>query len=54
MIFGHKDADGDTLGCSLAFAEALRTEGKDIWVLVPPPLPPMYTFLPGFEDIQAE
>jgi bifunctional oligoribonuclease and PAP phosphatase NrnA len=23
-------------------------------VLVPPPLPPMYTFLPGFEDIQAE
>jgi phosphoesterase RecJ-like protein len=25
-----------------------------VWVLVPPPLPPMYTFLPGFEDIQAE
>ena len=25
-----------------------------MWVLVPPPLPPMYTFLPGFEDIQAE
>jgi len=23
-------------------------------VLVPPPLPPMYTFLPGFEDLQAE
>ncbi len=23
-------------------------------MLVPPPLPPMYTFLPGFEDIQAE
>src|SRR5260370_26245413 len=54
LIFGHKDADGDTLGCSLAFAEALRTEGKEVWVLVPPPLPPMYTFLPGFDDIQAE
>jgi phosphoesterase RecJ-like protein len=25
-----------------------------VWVLVPPPLPDMYTFLPGFEDIQAE
>src|SRR2546429_7086812 len=54
LIFGHKDADGDTLGCSLAFAEALRSEGKDVWVLVPPPLPTMYTFLPGFEDVQAE
>ncbi|HYL08983.1 MAG TPA: bifunctional oligoribonuclease/PAP phosphatase NrnA [Candidatus Udaeobacter sp.] len=54
LIFGHKDADGDTLGCSLAFSEALRGEGKDVWVLVPPPLPPIYAFLPGFEDIQAE
>jgi phosphoesterase RecJ-like protein len=54
LIFGHKDADGDTLGCSLAFAEALRTEGKDVWVLVPPPLPQMYEFLPGFGDIQSE
>ena len=54
MIFGHKDADGDTLGCSLAFAEALRSEGKDVWVLIPPPLPLMYTFLPGFEAIQSE
>ena len=23
-------------------------------MLVPPPLPPMYAFLPGFENIQAE
>ena len=27
LLLGHKDADGDTLGCSLAFAEALRTVG---------------------------
>ena len=51
MIFGHKDADGDTLGCSLAFAEALRTAGKHVWVLIPHPLPDMYSFLPGFADI---
>ena len=52
LIFGHKDADGDTLGCSLAFAEALRTAGKHVWVLIPPPLPEMYAFLPGFEEIK--
>jgi phosphoesterase RecJ-like protein len=54
LIFGHKDADGDTLGCSLAFSEALRTAGKDVWVLIPPPLPQMYTFMPGFAEIRAE
>jgi phosphoesterase RecJ-like protein len=54
LIFGHKDADGDTLGCSLAFAEALRTAGKDVWVLIPPPLPEMYAFMPGFAEIRAE
>jgi phosphoesterase RecJ-like protein len=32
----------------------LRTSGKDVWVLIPPPLPQMYEFLPGFNDILAE
>jgi bifunctional oligoribonuclease and PAP phosphatase NrnA len=52
LIFGHKDADGDTLGCSLAFAEALRNAGKHVWVMIPPPLPQMYGFLPGFDLIK--
>jgi phosphoesterase RecJ-like protein len=51
LIFGHKDADGDTLGCSLAFAEALRTVGKKVWVIIPPPLPEMYSWLPGYDQI---
>ncbi len=51
LIFGHKDADGDTLGCSLAFAEALKSRGKTVWVVIPPPLPVMYEWLPGFEQI---
>jgi phosphoesterase RecJ-like protein len=51
LIFGHKDADGDTLGCSLAFAEALRTLGKKVWVIIPPPLPEMYDWLPGYDKI---
>jgi phosphoesterase RecJ-like protein len=54
LIFGHKDADGDTLGCSLAFAEALRARGKRVSVLIPPPLPDMYRWLPGFEQIVLE
>ncbi|HEY3195848.1 MAG TPA: bifunctional oligoribonuclease/PAP phosphatase NrnA [Candidatus Dormibacteraeota bacterium] len=53
-MFGHKDADGDTLGCSLAWAEALRSAGKHVWVLIPPPLPQMYAFLPGFGEIRDE
>ena len=54
LIFGHKDADGDTLGCSLAFAEALRAQGKRVSVLIPPPLPDMYRWLPGFDQIVAD
>jgi bifunctional oligoribonuclease and PAP phosphatase NrnA len=51
LIFGHKDADGDTLGCSLAFAEALKAAEKNVWVLIPPPLPQLYSWLPGFDVI---
>ena len=51
LIFGHKDADGDTLGCSLAFAEALRARGKVVYVVIPPPLPDKYSWMPGFDQI---
>jgi phosphoesterase RecJ-like protein len=51
LIFGHKDADGDTLGCSLAFAEALRARGKEVYVVIPPPLPDKYSWMPGFDQI---
>jgi len=32
----------------------LRTAGKHAWVVIPPPLPEMYAFLPGFEQIDVE
>ncbi len=51
MILGHKDPDGDTLGCSLAFAEALRALGKEVFVVFPPPMPRKYSWMPGFEQI---
>jgi phosphoesterase RecJ-like protein len=54
LVVGHKDADGDTLGCSLAFAEALRMRGKLVHVVIPPPLPSKYSWLPGFAQIQEQ
>jgi phosphoesterase RecJ-like protein len=51
VLVGHKDADGDTLGCSLAFAEALRARGKQAYVVVPPPHPTKYGWLPGFSEV---
>src|SRR5260370_11229195 len=51
LVLGHKDADGDTLGCSLAFGEALRARGKDVWVVMPQPLSQKYSWMPGFDRI---
>jgi phosphoesterase RecJ-like protein len=51
MVLGHKDADGDTLGCSLAFAEALRAGGRQAWVVMPQPLSQKYSWMPGFDQI---
>ncbi len=52
MVVGHKDPDGDTLGCSLAFAEALRAREKDVFVVFPPPLPRKYSWMPGYDHIR--
>lgn len=54
VIFGHKDADGDTLGSSLAFAEGLRRSGHRTWVVIPPPHPELYSWVPGFADLLDE
>lgn len=51
VIFGHKDADGDTLGSALAFAEGLRRAGHRAWVVIPPPHPQLYSWVPGFDDL---
>jgi phosphoesterase RecJ-like protein len=50
----HKDADADSLGSALAFAEALREMGKRVHVVVPSPLPQGLRYLPGFETIVAK
>jgi phosphoesterase RecJ-like protein len=32
----------------------MRSAGKHVWVLIPPPLPQMYAFLPGFNEIKDQ
>ncbi|MBO0703655.1 MAG: hypothetical protein J2P38_12025, partial [Candidatus Dormibacteraeota bacterium] len=54
VIFGHKDADGDALGSCLAFAEALRRRRHRVRVVIPPPHPDLYNWLPGFGDLLEE
>jgi len=47
----HKDADADSLGSALAFAEALREMGKSVHTVVPRPLPHALAYLPGYDTI---
>ena len=50
----HKDADADSLGSALAFAEALREMGKSVHTVVPSPLPLTLDHLPGFAAVVAD
>jgi len=50
----HKDADADSLGSALAFAEALLEMGKSVRTIVPSPLPRLLSHLPGFDSIVQE
>ena len=54
LVISHKDADGDTLGSALAMCDILRAKGKTVAMRVPPPVPEVYSFLPGFEVINQE
>jgi len=53
VCLAHKDADADSLGSALAFADALRMMGKRAHPTVPDPLPELLRYLPGFETIEA-
>jgi phosphoesterase RecJ-like protein len=49
----HKDADADSLGSALAFASALRADGKTVHVMVPSPMPLLIDYLPGFDSVSV-
>ena len=51
VICCHKSPDGDALGSSLAWAEYLRTQGKEPDIIVPDAYPDFIQWLPGCERI---
>ena len=51
VICCHKSPDGDALGSSLAWAEYLRTQGKEPEIIVPDAYPDFLQWLPGSERI---
>ncbi|HEV3231782.1 MAG TPA: DHH family phosphoesterase [Candidatus Dormibacteraeota bacterium] len=53
LVLSHKDPDGDTLGSALAMRLVLEEMGKQVVNRVPPPVADMYTFLPGYETLNA-
>ena len=53
LILTHENPDGDAIGSSLGFMHALKKMGKEVTVLIPK-ANPMYSFLPGFNEIKKE
>ena len=54
LCVAHKDADADSLGSALAFADHLRSQGKRAYVWVPDPLPVNLAYLPGYAGANRE
>lgn len=51
LLVAHKDADADSLGSVLAFADYLSLEGKRSYPWVPDPLPRGLSYLPGYQGV---
>jgi len=53
LVVLHENPDGDSLGTSFGLALALRSLGKEAVVAGSAPLPPVYAFLPGSDELRA-
>ncbi|MEG1580335.1 MAG: bifunctional oligoribonuclease/PAP phosphatase NrnA [Bacteroidaceae bacterium] len=51
VICGHKRPDGDAIGSSLGFADYLRSQGKNVTVIMPNSCPDFFMWLPGATDV---
>lgn len=51
VVIGHRSPDGDALGSSLAWAEYLTQQGKQVQILMPNAFPDYYKWLPGSDRI---
>lgn len=54
LLQGHVSPDGDTCGCCMALALALRGMGKSAQVYIPGGMPKMYAFLKGPEVLSGD
>lgn len=50
-LFLHESPDGDTIGCALALNRALRSAGKSTCVVSPDPVPDVFHYLPGVDEV---
>ncbi len=54
LLVMHVDPDGDTIGSCSAFAQALRKMGKSAVIFSGGPVPEIYRFLKGTENVISE
>ena len=51
LLIAHVAPDGDTLGSCLALKLLLEQLGKRAWVVCDDPMPHLYAFLPGADEL---
>lgn len=54
LITSHEGPDGDAVGSSLGLAAFLRAVGKQVTVHLADPVPELYRFLPGTDQIRRD
>ncbi len=54
LLVSHAGLDGDAVGSVLALSAALKKLGKDVSAAAAEPIPPVFHFLPGYQDIAQE
>ena len=54
LCVAHKDADADSLGSALAFADYLKGMGRRVSVWAPDPLPLNLAYLPGYATVNRD
>ena len=50
LFFMHVQPDGDSIGSTLGMIRALRQMGKEAIMVGADPIPPMFHFLPGWDE----
>lgn len=53
LVFTHVQPDGDAIGSSLGLARALRQMGKEAVLVGVDPIPRLYQFLPGWDELRV-